>query len=296
MIVLGFEESRPAAQRLAAALDVPCREITVHRFPDGESLVRLPTDLPEKIVVYRSLDRPNDKLIELMLAVQTARESGVKHIVLIAPYLCYFRQDARFRPGEAVSQRVVGRFLAQLADEVITVDAHLHRVRRLEEVIPCRRSRNVTAMTRVAEFLRDCRFKAPPLLVGPDEESRQWVSVLARLNHYDFMTGRKRRHGDHDVEIDVGDQRVRDRHVIIIDDVVSTGHTLAQAAQRLAEIRPAAMDCFVTHALFVGDAQQTLRRAGLERLWSTDSIPHASNVVELAPLLAETVTSLAREG
>ena len=296
MIVLGYEEGRAAAQRLAAALDVPYREITVHRFPDGESLVRLPADLPEKVVVYRSLDRPNDKLIELMLAVQTARQDGVRRTTLVAPYLCYFRQDARFHPGEAVSQRVVGHFLAQLVDQVVTVDAHLHRVRRLEEVIPCRASRNVTAMTRVAEFLRGCRFKAPPLLVGPDEESRQWVSVLARLNHYDFMTGCKQRHGDHDVEVDVDDSRVCGRHVIFIDDVVSTGHTLARAAQRIAQARPVAMDCFVTHALFVGDAPQTLRRAGFERLWSTDSISHSSNVVELAPLLAEAVTSLAREG
>ena len=88
MLVLGFPEYLPQAQRLAVALNVQLQEVYLHQFPDGESLLRLPVDLPEHIVICRSLNQPNDKLIELLLCAKTARQQGVKRITLVAPYLC----------------------------------------------------------------------------------------------------------------------------------------------------------------------------------------------------------------
>ncbi|MCZ4328253.1 ribose-phosphate pyrophosphokinase-like domain-containing protein, partial [Brachybacterium paraconglomeratum] len=86
--------------------------------------------------LYRSLDQPNEKLVELLLAARTARTLGAPHLTLVAPYLPYMRQDIAFSPGEAVSQRIVGPFLASLVDAVITVDPHLHRVASLRDVVP----------------------------------------------------------------------------------------------------------------------------------------------------------------
>ena len=105
---------RAAAERLAQALGVPCRTVTVHRFPDGESLVRVEPS-PETAFLYRSLDHPNDKLVELLLAVSALRANGAAKVVLIAPYLAYMRQDIAFHDGEAISQRVVGKLLAVVA-------------------------------------------------------------------------------------------------------------------------------------------------------------------------------------
>ena len=126
-LVLGFPSYTAQARGIAAKAALGYADIALRRFPDGESLVRLPDTLPEQVVFCVSLDDPNAKLIELELAAQTARSLGARTLTLVAPYLCYMRQDSAFRPGEAVSQRIIGALLARHFDSVITVDAHLHR-------------------------------------------------------------------------------------------------------------------------------------------------------------------------
>src|SRR5690606_13581796 len=174
--VLGFADSAEPAARLAGALGVPCHEVSVHRFPDGESLVRVP-EAPETALLYRSLDRPNAKIVELLLAASALRDGGTLRLVLVAPYLAYMRQGSAFRPGEAVSQRVIGGLLAQHCDALITLDPHLHRVASLAEVMPGIEAVSVSAAPVLAAALDGM---ADPLLVGPDEESRQWVEAIAR--------------------------------------------------------------------------------------------------------------------
>ena len=107
MLVLGFPDYDRQASALAKALNAPYRLIELHRFPDGESQLRLPPALPGQVVLCRSLDRPNGKLVELLLAAGCARQLGASQLILVAPYLCYMRQDAAFHPGEAVSQAIV---------------------------------------------------------------------------------------------------------------------------------------------------------------------------------------------
>lgn len=282
-MLLGFEEYRAQAQALAAATGMPYADIEVHHFPDGESLVRLPTQLSERLVICRSLDRPNEKLIELLLAATAARSRGVRHLTLVCPYLCYMRQDYSFHAGEVVSQRVIGDLLAQHFDAVITVDPHLHRVPTLEQAVPTGRSVALYATGPVADFVA-ARLPGA-LFVGPDEESEQWVSAAAARAATDYVVGRKTRHGDREVEIELqGDFAGRD--VVLLDDVASTGRTLEVAAQIVRAQAPASVSVVVTHALFVGDALQRLQAAGVGQVWSTDSIPHPSNAIALAPLLA----------
>ena len=167
MLVLGFRDSDKQAAGLAAALGKPHGSIDVHCFPDGESRVRLPTHLPDRVVFFRSLHYPNEKLLEVMLAAESARTLGAREVTLVAPYLCYMRQDKAFHPGEAVSQRIVGRFLAGLFDALVTVDPHLHRYASLDEIysIP---ARAVQAAPAIAGRLRR---EGELLLVGPDAES-----------------------------------------------------------------------------------------------------------------------------
>jgi ribose-phosphate pyrophosphokinase len=285
VIVLGFPEYSAAARRVADARGLPYRSVEVHRFPDGESRVRLPPVLADHVVLVRSLHLPNQKLVELGLAVATARELGAARLTLVAPYLCYMRQDAAFAPGEAVSQRVIGSLLARWFDDVLTVDPHLHRVRELSEVVPARRPLALSAAVPVADFLAaNCEH---PLLVGPDEESGQWVGRIAGVHGFDHHVGRKRRYGDQQVEIAFPAGVYAGRQVVLVDDVASTGHTLEVAARMLQARRPASISVMVVHALFVGDALVRLDRAGVDRIWSTDSVPHDSNVIALAPLLAE---------
>ena len=125
ILLLGFEDYREPGRRLADELGADYREVEVHRFPDGEHRITLPiglpASLPEHVVVCRSLFEPNAKLIDLFLLSATARELGAGRLTLVAPYLCYMRQDKAFHPGEAVSQRIIGRLLAEHFDALITV-------------------------------------------------------------------------------------------------------------------------------------------------------------------------------
>lgn len=177
-MLLGFADYRDGAMRLAEQLKMPFAEIKEHRFPDGETRVTLPGVLPERVVICRTLNDPNAKLVTLMLAAKTARSLGAMHISLVAPYLCYMRQDTAFHPGEAVSQLIVGEWLAQVFDEVVTVDPHLHRVHQLADAVPASRVVTLSAATLMGEFLRN--QNRPLILLGPDEESAQWVSVAAK--------------------------------------------------------------------------------------------------------------------
>ena len=127
-LLLSFDDERHLAEALAQALGVPLRWVERHRFPDGESRLRLPPQLPPRVALLRGLHRPNEKLAELMIVAPAARELGAAQLTLVCPYLAYMRQDMAFTPGEAVSQRHVGQALAAWFDAVITVDPHLHRV------------------------------------------------------------------------------------------------------------------------------------------------------------------------
>jgi len=284
MRVLAFRESVAAASAFAAALGGPCDVVDVHRFPDGESRLRLPPMLDGDIAVYRSLDRPNDKLVELLLAARTARDLGARRLMLVAPYLCYMRQDVAFVPGEAVSQRIVGRFLAELFDALVTVDPHLHRVATLAEAVPLAAATAVSAAPAMGRFLAARGTR--PLLVGPDAESGQWVRAVAAPAQLDYVVAHKTRRGDRDVEVQLPARDYAGVDAVLVDDVASSGETLAVAARALREAGAHRVDVLVTHALFADDAFERLRRAGVTEIWSSDSIPHPSNAFALASLLA----------
>lgn len=291
-LLLHFENERASAQRLAQASDLPLACVARHRFPDGELKLRLPAALPPRVVMLRSLADPNEKLVELLLAAQTARTLGARHLTLVAPYLAYMRQDIAFEPGEAVSQGIVGRFLAGLFDALITVDPHLHRVATLQQAVPLAQAIVLSGAPLLADLIAQKRPQA--LLIGPDEESAQWVTQAATRHDLEHAVCRKQRFGDRHVEIAPPPIPVKGRHVVLLDDVASSGHTLAQAARVLLAAGAASVDVAVTHALFAGDALKVLHEAGINDVWSTDSIPHASNAVTLSTAIAQALASLDR--
>jgi len=284
-LLLAWNDERHLAEPLAAALEVPLREIERHAFPDGETRLRLPPQLPPRVAMLRGLQQPNDKLAELMILAPAARELGAATLTLVCPYLAYMRQDMAFTPGEAVSQRHIGQALAAWFDAVVTVDPHLHRVATMDEVLPGRRGLALSAAPLLGAWA--ARHARQPLLLGPDEEAAPWVRSAALQQGLDHGTCIKQRSGDRDVLVALPELDFRGREVVLIDDVASTGRTLCVTAAALFERGAAAVDVAVTHALFVGDAVEQLARAGVRHVWSSDSVRHASNVVSLVPLLAD---------
>jgi ribose-phosphate pyrophosphokinase len=285
--VLAFDDEGETAVALALALGVPLAPIERHRFPDGELKLRLPTVLPPGVVVLRSLHRPNEKLVELMIAAPAARELGARRLLLVCPYLAYMRQDAAFLAGEAVSQRHIAGLLASRFDGVLTVDPHLHRTASLQQVMPGCEAVSLSAAALLGAWA--AQRVARPLLLGPDEESAPWVAQAARACTplADHGCCVKQRHGDREVLVTLpSTPNCRGRAVVLIDDVASTGRTLAAAARLVLAAGARSVDVAVTHALFVGDAVAELQTAGVGRIWSTDCVPHASNAITVVPLLA----------
>ena len=287
MLILAFPDYLPQAKRFALALGAPLQEVYLHQFPDGESLLRLPIDLPEHIVICRSLNQPNDKLIELLLCAKTARQQGVQRITLVAPYLCYMRQDIANQPGEAVSQRIIGQMLAELFDDVITVDPHLHRISRLNQAIPIDNAISLTATDEIGLFLLQ-HFKHAVLL-GPDGESEQWVAAIAKKIGFEYSVAEKLRQGDTQVSICLADFDFHNKAVVIIDDMASTGRTLAKAAGLLLAAGAQRVYAVITHPLFCDDAETHIMQAGVQQIWSTDSISHTSACIHLDKLLAQAI-------
>ena len=279
--------SGAAAQRLAQQLKLPLYTIDLHRFPDRELRVTV-GEPASTTIVFASLPDPNDKLIALMFAAEALRRGGARRLVLVCPYLCYMRQDSAFHEGEAVSQKVIGRLLATSFDRVVTVSAHLHRTKDIGAVFPGIEAADVSAIPAIADALRKAAIEATTLIVGPDEESRPWVSDLAQRLGLAHAVASKSRRGDRAVEIQFPDPAfLRDRPALLIDDIVSSGGTLAACAAALRAAGCGSIDAVVVHALFSSDVEQNLRDAGIRTIRSTDSVPHPTNVVALDSALAD---------
>ena len=284
-LVLYFDDERETACRFAETAGFTSAVVNRHRFPDGELKLRLPASLPAKVIVYRSLVHPNEKLIELLFVAQTARQLGASDLTLIAPYLAYMRQDIAFHEGEVVSQKVIGRFLAQVFDGLVTIDPHLHRVSTLEEASPVKRAITLSGAPLLGDYIAQ---KIPDaFLLGPDSESSQWIASAAKKHGFDHAACEKIRRGDKDVQVQLPAVDLKDRRVVILDDVASSGRTLAKATRAAIEAGASSVDVAVTHALFADDALQVIREAGVRHIWSTDCIAHESNVVSIAAMLAE---------
>ncbi len=283
-----FEECAAPALRLAETLGATAESIEVHRFPDGESKVRV-VQSSTTAIIYRSLDNPNAKLVEILLAASALRDNGAKQVMLVAPYLGYMRQDIAFHPGEAVSQRVIGALLADHFDGVLTVDPHLHRISSLSEVIPRGPALTISAGSVLAQALSRAGH---PVLVGPDSESRQWVAAIAQAAGLEFLIGEKQRHGDRAVSIRFeGIERYALRSFVLVDDVISSGETLAQTARNLHKVGAARVDAIATHCLAGPEDIARLQEAGIASIRATDSVPGPWADIPIAGLLAEAITA-----
>ena len=187
--------------------------------------------------------------------------------------------------------------VARLFDAAITVDPHLHRVATLHEAVPLRDPAQAVVLSG-APLLADliAQHHAAPLLLGPDEESLQWVASAALARGWDHAACVKQRHGDRQVTIALPAVPVAGRAVVLLDDVASSGQTLIEAARLLLAAGAARVDVAVTHALFAGDAIDRVKAAGARRVWSTDCIPHPSNAVSIVPAVAGVLRGWAAAG
>ena len=294
-VVIGLPGNEALAARLAALLSAEEGRAECRRFPDGESYVRLLSDVAGRsVVLVETLDRPDPKFLPLSFIASTARELGARSVGLIAPYLAYMRQDRRFHSGEAIGSKIFARHVSGIADWLVTIDPHLHRIGSLPAIyaIP---TRNAHASPLLARWIG--REVERPLLVGPDAESAQWVAAVADAAGAPFIVLEKHRRGDSDVEVSVPEiARWRDHTPVLVDDIVATARTMIVTLGHLrsAGMKPAV--CVGVHAVFASGAYEALRAAGPSRIVTTNTIAHETNGIDVAPLLAEAAAALIDAG
>ncbi|ROZ75410.1 ribose-phosphate pyrophosphokinase [Ramlibacter sp. WS9] len=290
-LIVAIPGGAALAQSLAHSLNCDWTELAVHTFPDGETLVRIDAEVAaRRVILAGSLHQPDGKTLPMLFAADAARELGASQVGLVAPYLAYMRQDHRFNPGEAVTSRTYARLLSSSFDFVVTVDPHLHRWHSLEDVytVP---ARVVPSAPAIAAWVRG--HVERPLIVGPDEESEQWVAHVARLAHAPWTVMAKTRRGDRDVSVELRDAGPWPGCTpVLLDDIVSTAQTMIAAAGALEREGWPPPVCVAVHALFDPEDFARLRGSGVSRVVTCDTVPHSSNGIALAPAIADAVRTL----
>lgn len=279
------------AMRRVAADSARMGAFTLRSFPDGETYVRLQSDVRgQPVAIVCTLDRPDNKVLPLLFLAATARDLGASSVGLVAPYLAYMRQDRRFVDGEGITSTYFAGLLSRAVDWLVTVDPHLHRRSLLSEIytIP---SIVVRAAPRLAAWIRANVQR--PLLIGPDSESSQWVAAVAADAGAPFIVLEKTRRGDRDVSVSVPDvDRWRGHTPVLVDDIVSTARTMIETVGHLRRAAFSGTVCVAVHGVFVEGAYDALRAAGAERIVTCNTIPHASNAIDLSDDLAAAVHSM----
>ena len=247
--------------------------LLVRRFPDGESYVRVESDVAgQDVYLVCTLARPDAQLVPLAFAAATLRHVSAKNVGLIAPYLAYMRQDAVFRAGEALSAACFAEILEDQFDSLMTVDPHLHRIGSLSELyrIPAVTVDMAPVLsTWIAENVSN------PVIIGPDVESRQWVEQIALGAAAPWLVFEKERLGDRRVKLEIPDLRKWNlRTPVLIDDILSSGVTMRAAIVALRKEDFQAPYCLVVHALCSGATASRIN-ANCAALLTTDSVPNS---------------------
>jgi ribose-phosphate pyrophosphokinase len=289
-LVISMPGNERMAEGIGRGIAADLGQIEVHAFPDGETYLRFLTIVSGRnVALVCTLDRPNEKILPLLFAAATARELGAAHVGLVAPYLAYMRQDRRFKPGEAVTSRQVARLLSDAFDWLVTVDPHLHRYGSLADIyrIP---THVVHAAPLISQWIK--QHLDNPLIIGPDSESEQWVSAVAKDAGAPYTVLEKMRHGDRNVEISIKALHDLAKHTpVLVDDIISSGTTMIEAVRLLKGCGAKSPVCVAVHGVFADQSDELVAQAGAH-LVTSNSILHQSNGIDVAEPLANSVNDL----
>lgn len=293
MILFALPGNDELTRSLGSILKAEVGEAVVRHFPDGESYVRILSDVRAKqVVLLCTLHQPDARLLPLYFMARTARELGAAHVCLVAPYLAYMRQDKQFQPGEAVTSRLFAALLSDTVDSLITIDPHLHRFHHMHDLyaIP---AIALHAAPVVAEWVKMSVQK--PLLIGPDEESLQWISEVATLAGAPYILLNKTRLGDREVRVTLPEITAYPTHTpVLLDDIISTARTMIETVHHLKKLHAKPPVCIGVHAVFADGAYQALKQAGTAQVVTCNTIPHISNTIKVDTLLAGAIRQLVK--
>lgn len=283
MHVIGGSASTALAERISRELgNAPFGIPFVKRFPDGELYVRVGGRISGDDVVLVQSTRTDEDFVEMILLEDAIREAGAKRLFVVVPYFGYARQDRPFFPGEPVSARAMSRHVELDADGVVTVDLHSSETLRVFQ----RPAFEASGIPAIARLLRE---RPVDLLVSPDKGGVERVKRMAAILDKPWMALEKRRIDSEHVELTLPKElpmSLEGKHLVIVDDVISTGGTIVEAGRLLKRQRVGALAAACTHGLFLRDGFERIK-AVCDGLYSTDTLDNPAEKASVAPDIAQ---------
>lgn len=296
LALIAGTENPALARSISHQLGVDCERCRIERFPDGEIGVSIaPVRGADVYLVQGTAPPVHDNLAELLMLADAARRAGADRVTGVVPYVAYGRRDRRATEGDSLGGRVIADALSRVLDRIVTIDLH---AAALEGFFSCALE-PLSAIPLLAERIR--RLVHGHVVVAPDLGAVKRAERYARALGLAVATVRKRRLSGLEVEVLGVDGDVTGRDVLIVDDMISTGATVAAAANALRAAGARHVVVVATHGLLVPPAQETLGRTELEAIVVSDSVSTRAEalprltVVGLAPLLADAIGRLHRE-
>jgi len=280
MYILGGTASYTVAKDLSKILKATLAETISKRFPDDEFYVRILDDVKGKDIAIVQTTYPDPNLVELFLLQNAAEESGAKTVTVVIPYYGYARQDTKFKDGEAISAKALAGLISLNADKVITVDPHKEHILDFFSTT----AESCTAIPEIAKYLGQ---KKIDLVLAPDKGALDRSKHASKIIGCDFDYMEKTRIDGSTVEMNPKKLDAENKTVAIIDDIISTGGTMALAIKELKKHGAKKVFVACTHGLFAGDAVKKLNNAGCDEIISTDTILSTHSKVRIAPSIAE---------
>lgn len=285
-IVISLFDQHPLMASIAQQMNVDIGKMTVRNFPDGETYVKFENPIQDKdVIIIDSLERPNPKILPLLFIAKTAKQIGARRVGLCAPYLAYMRQDKQFNPGEGITSEYFAELISTYFDWLVTVDPHLHRHHDLGEIysIP---NTVIHAASEISHWI--AKEIKNPVLIGPDSESEQWVRVVADGANAPYLILEKLRHGDRNVEVSVPEiEPYQDHTPVLVDDIISTAQTMIETIHHLKTAKMKPPVCIGVHAVFAGNAYESLLKADIDQVVTCNTIAHPSNRIDLSTIIFE---------
>ena len=285
--VIAGSASKDLGKRIARRLKAPYVEAKTRVFPDGESKITFGRIQKNSIIlVVQSTYPPVDtNLLQALSIISQARNASSK-IYAVIPYMGYARQDRQFLSGEVVTMAIVARMLQTAgAKKIVVVDIH-SKIALNHFKIP---KENVSAIPELAKYFKKMKLKNA-LVVSPDMGGALRAKKFAALLNTDFITlkkSRNRKTGK--VLIQSSKVDVSGEDLILVDDIISTGGSVIKAAQFLKRQKCKRVFVACTHGLFVDNAEKRIKKAGVARIISTNTIPGNTSKVDVSRVIADSV-------
>jgi len=281
MKVIAGPSAAPLAAAVAGILSAPLIPVILEKnaggFPDGEAYVRVGGEVRGDTVAVMQSTLGHRHFVELLLIQDAVREAGASRIVTLMPYFAYARQDKVFEAGEALSVRAMARAIGGGTDRVLTVG--IHNPESLKHFTGP--AEDVSGMPAVARYLADQRLE---VIVAPDDGAAHHAEEVARHLKVPWDALEKTRIDAHTVRLTAKKIAVAGRRIGIVDEVISTGGTVAAAVKELRAQGATHVSVACLHGLFAGNALERLK--GCDDLACSDTLPGPQTKFSVAPEIA----------